>query len=208
MAAKSLMHPVKTLILLVVPLFLFTVQCWSGEIVIVGDGPPAPDDLADVMFPAKSGAPGKPKLRGIRFTSPEPIQAAPEPARQVAAQEDRPPQQEAGAAVGFNILFALGSAELLPATLPYIDSMGEMLNLERTAGKRIIIAGHADATGSPEYNQVLSEARARAVRDYLVTKFEIDTGRMEIVGYGASQPLPGTDPFDGINRRVEFQPVQ
>jgi outer membrane protein OmpA-like peptidoglycan-associated protein len=176
-------------------------------VVIVGDEPPAPDDLADVMFPEASDASRKPKLRGIRFTSPEPIQAAPEPAPQTAAQENRPPQREGGAAVGFNILFSLGSAELLPTTLPYIDSMGEMLNLERTAGKRIIIAGHADASGSPEYNRVLSEARARSVRDYLVNQFGIDAGRLEIVGYGASQPLPGTDPFDGINRRVEFQPM-
>lgn len=208
MAAKSLVHPMKTLLLLVVPLLFVSGRCWAGEVVIVGDEPPAANDLADVMFPERSATPRKPKLRGIRFTSPEPAQAAPEPVPQAAAQVAPPPQQESGAAVGFNIQFALGSAELLPPTLPYINSVGEMLSLERTAGKRIVIAGHADATGSPQYNQVLSEARARAVRDYLANQFGIDPGRMETVGYGDSKPLPGTDPFDGINRRVEFHPVQ
>jgi outer membrane protein OmpA-like peptidoglycan-associated protein len=208
MAAKPLTHPMKTFLLLVVPFCLFCAPSWSGEIVIVGDGPPAPDELADVMFPQKSEAPRKPKLRGIRFTSPEAPPSADESTQQAVAQDDRPPQQEAGAAVGFNIQFALGSAELLPATLPYLDSVGQMLNLERTAGNRIVIAGHADASGSPEYNRTLSEARAQAVRDYLVGQFGIDPGRLEIAGYGASQPLPGTDPFDGINRRVEFQPKQ
>ena len=210
MAAKSFMQPVKTLILIVVPFCLFCARSWSGEIVMVGDQPPTPDALADVMFPVESDEPRRPKLRGIRFTSPETTQAAPDSGQQATARDDRPPpqQQESGAAVGFNIQFALGSAELLPATLPYIDSMGEMLTLERTAGKSIIIAGHADASGSPEYNQALSEARARAVEDYLISQFGIDPGRLEIAGYGASQPLPGTDPFGGINRRVEFQPVQ
>jgi len=181
---------------------------WAGEIVMVGDEPPAPNDLADVMFPQKSEEPRKPKLRGIRFTAPETPPVAPESAQRASPREEPPARQEGGAAVGFNIQFALGSAELLPTTLPYIDSMGEMLTLERTAGKRIVIAGHADASGSSRYNQVLSEARARAVRDYLVSRFGIDPGRLEIAGYGDSQPLPGTDPFDGINRRVEFQPVE
>lgn len=207
MAVKPPMNLASVLLLLAVSLLFSAGRSWSGEVVIVGDHPPAPDDLADTMFPDESTAPRKPKLRGIRFTSPEPTQTAPEPAPQAVAHEDQPPSRDAGATVGFNILFALGSAELLPATLPYIDSVGEMMNLERTAGKKILIAGHADASGSPEYNRMLSEARARAVRDYLVSQFGIDTSRLETAGYGASQPLPGTDPFDGINRRVEFQPV-
>jgi outer membrane protein OmpA-like peptidoglycan-associated protein len=210
MAAKSSLQTMKMLIVLVFSLCLFAARSWSGEVVIVGDEPPAPDDLADVMFPQKSEESRRPKLRGIRFTSPQtpPPAPEPEPGQQAAARDEPPPEEPGGAAVGFNIQFALGSAELLPAALPFIDSVGEMLTLERTAGNRIFIAGHADATGPSEYNQALSEARARAVRDYLVDRFAIDPGRLEIAGYGDTQPLPGTDPVDGINRRVEFQPLQ
>jgi outer membrane protein OmpA-like peptidoglycan-associated protein len=92
--------------------------------------------------------------------------------------------------------------------VPYLDSVGEMLSMQRMRDNRILIAGHADASGDPSFNRRLSEQRALAARDYLVARYGIGPDRLSVVGHGEPQPLPGTDPYDGINRRVEFQPLQ
>ncbi len=171
-------------------------QAAAGDVVMFRDAPP-PSELADIMFP--QAAPVVPiiKFRGIRFTEPvATLAAAPE---QIV---------QAPKAVGFNIRFALNSAELMPETLAHLDSMGETLKLEQAAGQRVRIGGHADASGSDEYNQWLSQARAQAVQDYLMEHHGIPLGRLEIIGYGESQPLAGSDPYDGVNRRVEFAALQ
>mgnify|MGYP001816773699 CR=1 FL=1 len=76
------------------------------------------------------------------------------------------------------------------------------------ADHRVRIAGHADAAGPDGYNLQLSQVRAAAVQDYLVERHGIALSRLEVAGYGEAQPLPGSDPYDGINRRVEFAAVQ
>ncbi len=72
------------------------------------------------------------------------------------------------------------------------------------ASARVRIAGHTDGVGDPEENQRLSEARAEAVRDYLVSH-GIDASRVEAVGYGDTQPVASNDTDEGRaqNRRIE-----
>lgn len=66
------------------------------------------------------------------------------------------------------------------------------------------IAGHTDSVGSDEYNQKLSERRAKAVRDYLVNELGMDTNLFSAVGYGESQPIASNDTDEGRaqNRRI------
>src|SRR5687767_6617711 len=52
----------------------------------------------------------------------------------------------------------------------------------------IIVNGHADRLGSPDYNQRLSEKRAEAVRAYLVSK-GVDAGKVETLGFGKTLPV-------------------
>lgn len=129
--------------------------------------------------------------------------ASPPPAQ---LQPVAPPAGK-GTTVGFNIQFATNSSDLLPSTLPYINSVGEMLQLDSSGKTRVLIAGHADAKGRSDKNQVLSEARAGSVKTYLVQRYGIGADRLETRGYGQNQPLPGTNPNDGVNRRVEFRPL-
>ena len=70
---------------------------------------------------------------------------------------------------------------------------------------KIEVAGHTDAHGSVEYNQRLSENRARAVVEYLVSH-GIDPHRLTFKGYGKSRPIDTntTDEGRSRNRRVEF----
>jgi outer membrane protein OmpA-like peptidoglycan-associated protein len=67
------------------------------------------------------------------------------------------------------------------------------------------VEGHTDSTGSPEYNQGLSERRAGSVRDFLAQQ-GIDWQRMIAVGYGLTRPVADNSTREGRakNRRVEI----
>jgi outer membrane protein OmpA-like peptidoglycan-associated protein len=67
-----------------------------------------------------------------------------------------------------------------------------------------MIEGHTDSTGSEQYNQRLSENRAKAVRDALMMK-GLNSARIQTVGYGEQYPATGNETTEGRqrNRRVE-----
>ncbi len=69
----------------------------------------------------------------------------------------------------------------------------------------IEVQGHADDTGTAEFNQQLSAQRAQAVRGWLVKK-GIDGKRLVSRGYGATRPIATnqTDEGKAANRRVQF----
>lgn len=194
----------------------------AGQVVLYKDAPTAAE-LADMMFPTADEAPRFGKTRGIRFTDkadqelPEaaPVQATPKiaiPAPKAAAPATKvattaPVAPVGGTAVGFNIRFAFNSADLLPETVVYLDRMGEMLAGEGN-GRRVKIVGHTDASGDEIYNLQLSERRAQTVLGYLVANWRVDPKALTVAGLGEASPLPGLNPLDGANRRVEFHPVQ
>lgn len=66
------------------------------------------------------------------------------------------------------------------------------------------IAGHTDSIGTDEYNQKLSERRAKAVRDYMVNELGMDDKLFSAVGYGESKPIASNDTEAGRaeNRRI------
>jgi OmpA-OmpF porin, OOP family len=106
--------------------------------------------------------------------------------------------------VGLPIEFAYNSTAILPDSRPFLDEVGKMLNMSDYAIKNLIIEGHTDAKGSDNYNFVLSKRRARAVSDYLVKHFGVSRKRLQAQGLGETKPLEGRNPFDEVNRRVEF----
>ena len=69
------------------------------------------------------------------------------------------------------------------------------------------VQGHTDSTASAEHNQKLSEARAKAVRDYFIQQ-GIASERVRAKGYGETQPVASNDTPEGRakNRRVELHP--
>ena len=69
------------------------------------------------------------------------------------------------------------------------------------------IQGHTDSTASADYNQKLSEARARAVRDYCIRQ-GIAPERIRAIGFGETRPAASNDTLEGraLNRRVELHP--
>ena len=103
-----------------------------------------------------------------------------------------------------NVLFATGSAELLPVSEPELDRLYQLL--ERYPELKIKINGHTDNVGDEESNLLLSENRAKAVRLYLVEK-GVDESRIRYEGFGESKPVSSNETPEGRreNRRTEFE---
>ncbi|MGA2406498.1 MAG: OmpA family protein [Bacteroidales bacterium] len=103
-----------------------------------------------------------------------------------------------------NILFETGKSILTASSYMELD---RLLNIMKdNAQMKIEISGHTDKTGSEPLNFKLSEARAKAVVEYLVQK-GIERSRMEFRGYGSLQPISDNTTAAGRskNRRVEFK---
>lgn len=188
----------------------------AQELVLFQDVPSV-EELNSVLFGGDgTTAPAPMKTRAIRFhEEPAPTGPAPETAGEVASAAPTapspapaPPPPPSGTALGLNILFEYNSTSVMPESIPYLQRLGEVLTLPENAAKVVNIIGHTDASGGAGYNQTLSEQRALAVGQYLVDTWQIDPNRLGVEGRGKSSPLAGTDPFDGINRRVEFYAIE
>lgn len=135
-------------------------------------------------------------------STPAPVQqAAPVPVAPVAPA----PVAEAPS-ISLNVLFATNSAELTPQARRVLDELGRALTSADLSPYRFRIEGHTDTTGSADYNMLLSERRAQAVRDYLVQRFGISRTRLETIGLGqTSLAVPTADNVDEPrNRRVHI----
>lgn len=107
-------------------------------------------------------------------------------------------------ALSLPVRFDFDSATILPSAREQLDALAKGIQLlppQRT----VIIEGHTDASGAEEYNQQLSLRRAAAVKHYLVKTHGIDARRLRDAGLGKRQPIPGSDPYAGENRRVQFR---
>lgn len=105
-----------------------------------------------------------------------------------------------------NITFDFDSAELTHEAQAMLDRIAVALHDPSIRRLRYRVEGHTDAKGSLKYNQILSERRAEAVRDYLIT-MGISRKRLVAVGFGKTRPLPdppSPSPYSPMNRRVQF----
>lgn len=102
-----------------------------------------------------------------------------------------------------NIFFQTNKSALLPESFAELDKLALYLNEETET--TIDISGHTDNSGNEKQNKNLSEARAKAVAEYLSSK-GIDPGRVQYSGYGSTRPVATNTTEEGKqkNRRVEF----
>lgn len=103
-----------------------------------------------------------------------------------------------------NIYFATGSAKLLAKSNKGLNEVAKILNED--PGMKLVIDGYTDNTGKADKNQVLSENRAAAVKNYLVSK-GIDESRLTSAGHGQDDPIADNKTAAGRakNRRVEMK---
>ncbi len=102
------------------------------------------------------------------------------------------------------ILFDSGSANLQPTSMGVIRQISQVLMQDKAM--RLQIIGHTDSDGEEATNQSLSEARAEAVKNALISVYNISGDRLEVAGKGESEPVSDNSSPNGKakNRRVEF----
>jgi len=158
------------------------------------------------------GCPGR-QLLDIPCPAPVPVAAAPEPApapAYVAPPAPAPayvappapaPLPKKMVLEGVN--FDFDKSTLRQEDIAIIDR--NAADLDKWGNVNIEVAGHTDSRGSDEYNINLSQRRADAVRNYLISK-GIAADRLTAKGYGESQPVAdnATDEGRFKNRRVEL----
>ena len=106
--------------------------------------------------------------------------------------------------ISLTINFEFDSARLTNDGMLTLRVLGQALADKRLAGMQFQIAGHTDDVGTPQYNQDLSERRAKAVVTHLVSFYGIVPERLKAVGYGETRLVDKNDPKNPVNRRVEI----
>lgn len=135
----------------------------------------------------------------MRYRRRRPAPAQPPPGAPAQPEAPAPPSD---GVVLEGVLFETGRATIQESSYPRLDRVVEYLTHRPSV--RIGIAGHTDNVGDPRRNQALSEARAQAVRQYLIQR-GIDGSRIEAIGFGDQQPVAPNDTEEGRrqNRRIE-----
>jgi OOP family OmpA-OmpF porin len=115
---------------------------------------------------------------------------------------------DAGCAVQIvlqNVLFELNSDKVSSEYEPTLNSIADSL-MARSDIKSIEVIGHTDSTGAATYNQTLSERRAKAVADYLISQ-GVNGALFSTQGMGESSPIADNGTAEGRaqNRRVELK---
>lgn len=114
------------------------------------------------------------------------------------------PLKKGGTLILENIYFEIDSYELLSKSISELEQAFNFLNNNKQV--QVEIAGHTDASGTSAYNQELSEKRAQAVYDYLLSK-GISKDQISFKGYGAEFPVSTTQSSSEYSkdRRIEFR---
>lgn len=103
-----------------------------------------------------------------------------------------------------NVLFETNKSKLFPNAEVKLSEVAKALT-QQDPDSQIVVEGHADSQGDDQHNLELSQARAEAVREYLVAQ-GIAADRIVAKGYGETRPIADNKSAEGRanNRRVEI----
>ncbi|MBR1792435.1 MAG: OmpA family protein [Bacteroidales bacterium] len=106
-----------------------------------------------------------------------------------------------------NIFFETAKYELLPTSNAELQTVVNLM--KNNPEIHIELAGHTDNVGKSDYNQTLSENRAKAVYEYLVNQ-GVDANRLSFRGYGSTRPVASNDTEEGRaqNRRTTLEIIE
>ncbi len=102
------------------------------------------------------------------------------------------------------VFFATGKSIIQPRSFKMLNQVAQVIK-EHPEIEKVVIEGHTDDRGSAELNRKLSQVRAEAVMNYLVSK-GVEPARLEAKGYGPDRPIASNQTEKGraANRRVAF----
>lgn len=103
----------------------------------------------------------------------------------------------------YTVFFDLNSDEITANAMTILDRA--VTDYRQLAGVRLVVAGHADRSGSERHNRGLSRRRAAAVRDHLINA-GVAPDTIQVEAYGERQGLVSTadGAVESQNRRVEL----
>jgi outer membrane protein OmpA-like peptidoglycan-associated protein len=167
-------------------------------------GPKAPERVVSRKTdpkpePKPEPKPPEPKPDPVAIEQPKPLPVAEQP-----KPDPKPvtaPKPVVAAVRGPQELYFGVNSRDAAARKPQIDRVASWMKSDTSLS--VVIEGHADPTGNPDYNLALSQQRADAVRDSLIAA-GIDGSRIEVQAYGDTKLRYGR--ADGRNRRVVITP--
>ncbi len=102
------------------------------------------------------------------------------------------------------INFDFDSDRIKPESFVAMGAIADALHTPYLLHQKFLIVGHTDARGSREYNLDLSQRRADAVREALVTTFRVPPESVQAVGVGEEDLRDPANPDAAVNRRVQL----
>jgi outer membrane protein OmpA-like peptidoglycan-associated protein len=104
----------------------------------------------------------------------------------------------------YGLSFPVGSAEIRPENFGLLSKVQHVLGEFPKAA--LSIEGHTDSQGAVEKNRTLSQARADAVREYLLANMKLNPERVAAVGRGEDRPIANNETEEGRakNRRIDL----
>ena len=112
--------------------------------------------------------------------------------------------KDSGKATLYGIYFDTGKADVKPESQAALNEIATLL--KNDANLKLYVVGHTDNVGTLEANMKLSQDRAAAVVNELVTKHGVNAARLKACGDGPTAPVASNDAAEGRaqNRRVEL----
>ncbi len=152
-----------------------------------------------------TAAPARTAPEPARTEPAKPAPPAPAPPPPAPRSEVERKLVETGTVRLENVLFETNSAKLLPESQRILDEAGEAL--AKYPELQVEIGGHTDTRGAAAANLRLSQARAEAVRSYLLAHYSLRAANLTARGYGETQPLNRERTAAELreNRRVELK---
>jgi len=104
----------------------------------------------------------------------------------------------------YGIYFDTGKVDVKPESEPTLEEIAELLR--QNSDLNLYVVGHTDDVGVLDYNMELSQSRAEAVVEALVSSYDIDPDRLHPIGVGPLAPAASNETEEGRarNRRVEL----
>ena len=102
------------------------------------------------------------------------------------------------------IEFDFDSDRIKPNSFRALGAMADAMHHPVLLDDKFLIVGHTDAKGSRQYNLELSQRRADAIRNTLITVFRLPPERLAAFGLGEEQLRDPANPESGTNRRVQL----
>ena len=103
-----------------------------------------------------------------------------------------------------DVNFAKNSDSLTAKSYKALNTVADLMRANK--GFTLKLGGYADSTGTLEHNKKLSEQRALAVKNFLVTEGKVNPKKVRVASYGEKMPVAPNTTAAGraLNRRVEF----